>query len=309
MKREIVTAEVVIKAGAQGMANLPVAKDTIITPSAKDVAKKHGITFQKATDKECDMKEILDPVTGAEKFAPAACPNEEKSLSPLPSLPLLRKTAACGQLSGMPPAGAHLKPVPCSANEEVVQAVIRQLPDDFRNREGVLEMVRKVVEETLSTISPKGITATPGAAAVSPGRAFSDGGASICSHGCSKAGPVVAVDGTSICFDHFPGAPQGMVNIADVITSRNNSPMGGGFLEWNNYSFTWFLTYAEVDIVLEGELHITCQGKTVVGKSGDMLFIPKDTEVIFSSPGHVRFAYVTWPADWSGTLPENKGAM
>ena len=97
------------------------------------------------------------------------------------------------------------------------------------------------------------------------------------------------------------------MNIVDVITPRDNSPMGGGYLEWNALSFPWRLTYAEIDVVLEGELHITSGGQTVVGKPGDMLFIPQDTDVIFSSPGHVRFAYVTWPAEWSATIGQPGG--
>ncbi len=117
--------------------------------------------------------------------------------------------------------------------------------------------------------------------------------------GRTEAGGVVAVDNRTLPWARFEGATQGMVNIVDVITPKDGSPMGGGYLEWNATSFPWKLAYAEIDVVLEGELHITSNGKTVIGRPGDMLYIPKDTDVIFSSPGYVKFAYATWPADWS----------
>ena len=52
--------------------------------------------------------------------------------------------------------------------------------------------------------------------------------------------------------------------------------------------------------MLEGELHIRCQGQTTVGKPGDVLFIPKGSAIEFGTPSAVRFFYVTYPADWQG---------
>ena len=34
-------------------------------------------------------------------------------------------------------------------------------------------------------------------------------------------------------------------------------------------------------------------------QKGDIIFIPKDSEIVFATPSTVRFMYVTYPANWS----------
>lgn len=91
---------------------------------------------------------------------------------------------------------------------------------------------------------------------------------------------------------------ENKVGIADVITSADNSPMAGGFMAWKNCFFPWTLNYDEIDLVLEGELHIRHKEQTVVGKAGDVLFIPKGSKIEFGTPTSVRFFYVAHPANW-----------
>jgi ethanolamine utilization protein EutQ len=76
--------------------------------------------------------------------------------------------------------------------------------------------------------------------------------------------------------------------------------MAAGFLSFHKGSFPWTLTYDEIEFVLEGEIHIgTAQG-TVVGKPGDVLYIPKGTQITFGTPGWAKILYVTYPAEWAG---------
>jgi ethanolamine utilization protein EutQ len=97
----------------------------------------------------------------------------------------------------------------------------------------------------------------------------------------------------------FDGAgKENRVGIVDVVTAEDGSSMGAGFMAWENCFFPWTLTYDEVDLVLEGELHIRCNGETVVGKAGDVLFIPKNTSIEFGTPTRVKFFYVAYPANW-----------
>ncbi|MDR0466957.1 MAG: ethanolamine utilization acetate kinase EutQ [Deltaproteobacteria bacterium] len=97
----------------------------------------------------------------------------------------------------------------------------------------------------------------------------------------------------------FDGAgKENKVGIVDVITAEDGSSMGAGFMAWENCFFPWTLTYDEVDLVLEGELHIRRNGETTVGKPGDVLFIPKNTSIEFGAPGKVKFFYVAYPANW-----------
>ncbi|WP_100639714.1 ethanolamine utilization acetate kinase EutQ [Marinobacter salexigens] len=110
---------------------------------------------------------------------------------------------------------------------------------------------------------------------------------------------VVLVRGSSVKPGKFEGAKGKPIGLTDVIGAADNSSIAAGYMQWENCSFPWTLNYDEIDVVLEGELHITCGNKTHIGKPGDVFFIPKGAAIEFGSPGKVRFVYVTYPADWS----------
>ena len=78
----------------------------------------------------------------------------------------------------------------------------------------------------------------------------------------------------------------------------DGSSMAAGFMQWENAFFPWTLNYDEVDMVLEGELHVRHEGETMVAKAGDVMFIPKGSSIEFGTPSTVRFLYVAWPANW-----------
>lgn len=97
----------------------------------------------------------------------------------------------------------------------------------------------------------------------------------------------------------FDGAGPGQqVGIADLITAADGSSMAAGFMQWENAFFPWTLNYDEVDLVMEGELHIRCNQETTIAKAGDVIFIPKGSSIEFGTPTHVRFLYVAYPANW-----------
>lgn len=114
---------------------------------------------------------------------------------------------------------------------------------------------------------------------------------------------VKLVQGRDVTMEPFPfpgPGPDQRVHAADVVTSEDGSPMGAGYLTLTAGSFPWTLTYDEVQIVLEGELHIgTAQG-TRIGRPGDILYVPKGSAITFGTPTWARFVYVTFPADWAG---------
>jgi len=123
------------------------------------------------------------------------------------------------------------------------------------------------------------------------------------SSGSTAVYPVAHVDSRSLTMPPFAfeiNRPQMDVRCEDVITQEHGSPMAAGFLTMHAGSFPWTLNYDEVEYVIEGELHIgTAQG-TVVGKPGDVIFIPKGTSITFGTPSWAKFLYVTYPVDWAG---------
>lgn len=107
------------------------------------------------------------------------------------------------------------------------------------------------------------------------------------------------VKGNLATTEIFEGAgPNNKVSIADVITGQDKSSMSAGYMSWEKGFFPWTLNYDEVQVVLEGELHITSQGETVIGKPGDIIFVPKSSSIVFGTPTKVRFVYIAWPANW-----------
>lgn len=111
-------------------------------------------------------------------------------------------------------------------------------------------------------------------------------------------GGVKVVDGSSVTFGRFDGAKEHRVGLTDLITAQDGSSIAAGFMQWENGFFPWTLNYDEVDMILEGELHIRHQGETLVGKAGDVMFIPRGSSIEFGTTSHVRFLYVAWPANW-----------
>jgi ethanolamine utilization protein EutQ len=99
----------------------------------------------------------------------------------------------------------------------------------------------------------------------------------------------------------FPGPPAAMdVRARDVVTGADGLPMTAGVLSLREGSFPWTLHYDEVQLVLEGELHITCGQERVVGRPGDVIAVPRGSSITFGTPSWARFLYVTYPADWGG---------
>lgn len=101
----------------------------------------------------------------------------------------------------------------------------------------------------------------------------------------------------------YPGPPPGMaVEAVDVVTSEDRSPMAAGYLTLTKGSFPWTLTYDEIQIVLEGELHLGGDGGGQIGRPGDVLFVPKGSSITFGTPSWTKFVYVTFPANWEDEI-------
>ena len=68
----------------------------------------------------------------------------------------------------------------------------------------------------------------------------------------------------------FPQAPKIESGLQlFTLLSADGAPIAAGFMAWSQCFFPWTLDYDEIDLVLEGELHIRCNGQTFVGKAGE----------------------------------------
>ena len=84
----------------------------------------------------------------------------------------------------------------------------------------------------------------------------------------------------------------------DLFSLEEAPRLGCGLMVMEKTTFPWKLTYDEMDYIIEGRLHILVGGETVSAGPGEVLHIPRGSEIQFSAKGKVRFLYFVYPADW-----------
>ena len=226
--KSLLTAETIKDLHRNGQTSVEFSpQQTIITPEARDVAKKLGL-------------KIVD--------------------IPADQLPHKKQNA----------------PVNVDSLHAIKQAVKAKLPAGHQNSELLDQLIEKALKELRQQ----------------------DSEGPSCERERAPNG-VVLVRGNSVKLGRFDGAGGKPIGVTDVIGAADKSSMAAGYMQWENCSFPWTLTYDEINVVLEGELHITSGDQVYKGKPGDVFFIPKGSAIEFGSPGKVRFVYVTYPADWS----------
>ena len=162
-------------------------------------------------------------------------------------------------------------------SQRIRETILAQLPEGQFSESLVAQLMEKVMKEKQSLEQE----------AMQPGFDSVTG-----------KGGIKVIDGSSVKFGRFDGAQPHCVGLTDLVTDQDGSSMAAGFMQWENAFFPWTLNYDEIDMVLEGELHVRHQGETLVAKAGDVMFIPKGSSIEFGTPSTVRFLYVAWPANW-----------
>ena len=94
------------------------------------------------------------------------------------------------------------------------------------------------------------------------------------------------------------GNPGDKVYTRDLSTLEQSPRLGVGIMEMTDTTFPWTLNYDEMDYVVEGRLDILCNGQKVSAGPGELIHIPKGSEIQFSVTGHARFLYFVYPANW-----------
>ncbi len=111
---------------------------------------------------------------------------------------------------------------------------------------------------------------------------------------------VIHIEAPKVTCEKFPfPIPSNRVFLKDVLTVEESPRLGCGIMEMEETSFEWTLTYDEVDFVMEGTLEIIVDGRKVSANAGELIYIPKNTKIHFSTPNKTRFLYVVYPATWA----------
>ncbi len=88
------------------------------------------------------------------------------------------------------------------------------------------------------------------------------------------------------------------VYLLDAFSLEESPRLGTGVMEMEESSFDWMLRYDEIDYIIDGTLEILIGDRKIVGNKGDIILIPKNTQITFSAPSFARFMYVVYPANW-----------
>ena len=87
---------------------------------------------------------------------------------------------------------------------------------------------------------------------------------------------------------------DGKVVVAEAIRCGADAALAGCYMAWEKASFTRTLDEPEIDIVIEGELGLTVDGKNMTAKPGDMIYLPKGAEVTYQTSAKVMLACVDY---------------
>ena len=94
------------------------------------------------------------------------------------------------------------------------------------------------------------------------------------------------------------GNPADRVWTRDLFTLEQSPRLGAGLMVMEHTTFPWHLAYDEIDYVISGRLTVISPAGPVTAGPGQVILIPKDSDIQFSAPESARFLYVTSPADW-----------
>ena len=92
-----------------------------------------------------------------------------------------------------------------------------------------------------------------------------------------------------------PQAAPGGVQMIEALVPAKDSP-GVSYMSWEQSSFAWTFSQAEVLVVLEGELRLTCEGAEVTALAGDALRITAGSAVTLAAKNRVRCVLSSWSA-------------
>ena len=98
------------------------------------------------------------------------------------------------------------------------------------------------------------------------------------------------------------GRPGDRVWTRDLFSLEESPRLGAGIMEMEDTTFPWTLSYDEMDYVISGRLDILKDGKRTSAGPGELIYIPKGSQIQFSVTGHARFLYFVYPANWQPTF-------
>jgi ethanolamine utilization protein EutQ len=111
--------------------------------------------------------------------------------------------------------------------------------------------------------------------------------------GGSQASGVIFVDSADLLAKATgTSAIKERTVLAEAFGRPGESKLAAGYLAWEAMSFERNVEAPEILVVIDGELHLQFDGRTVVARPGDMAYLPEGSRVSLSAPAKVRLACI-----------------
>ncbi|MBG0774863.1 MAG: DUF861 domain-containing protein [Desulfovibrionaceae bacterium] len=261
MAKRIIAESDIIKVSEEGGRSIAApAKECLVTPKARDKAAELGVTI------------VGDP--GAEPPAQAAAEAPGRASATVTAAPVAAVAAA------RRPSGATADAV----IGEVIARMRPRLSADVRPAQ-LADMVRAALSARIAGRAAPAQAAA--AAAVPAAPAPASGGARTTVEG------VCFIDNARLMrTEEGPTPVPGSVIMAEALGGPDETRLSGGYMQWEKASFSRTVECAEVCVVVDGKLHLTVGGETLIGSPGDMIYLPEGAHVLYSAPDKVRLACV-----------------
>lgn len=108
----------------------------------------------------------------------------------------------------------------------------------------------------------------------------------------TAAGGVSLINGDALLDESGPAVP-GKVQISDAIRCHEDTHLNATYMKWEATSFSRTVESPEISIVVEGELVLTTQGRTMKAKAGDILYMAKGAQVAYDAQAPVKLACIS----------------
>ncbi len=87
--------------------------------------------------------------------------------------------------------------------------------------------------------------------------------------------------------------------VLGLVNTSYSETLGAGIGTFEDCAYEWTVTYDEVLFIMEGELTLRVGDDAYRAGPGDVLWIPKDTALVYEAGEKVTFFYAVCPVDKS----------
>lgn len=108
------------------------------------------------------------------------------------------------------------------------------------------------------------------------------------------------IKGSDIHFAHR-GGPPGHAEVGRAVSTDMSTSMGAGIAHFDDCSISWTVLYDEVIYVIDGLFRLVTKDAVLEGESGDVIWIPKGTELNYQGDKASIF-YAVYPGNWKELL-------